>query len=175
MKTGKKQHWSRDLQGLSAVSSYEISAIERDLAEIEELKQQIEMQQKSILEAEKKLKGNLSKQYSEDEMELAEWCQQNHQKPNYLWSQQSPLSTGEIFSVYKDYLGNWALSVQHGRECRFLRVQKIVCADSARHTYSVKFFFARNHKEQRPFMLDWFNCELIDTVMLTEVEELETV
>lgn len=174
MKTGIKQHWSRNLEGLSAVSSYEISEIERSMSEIEELKQQIERGQKAIVEAESKLRGNLAKQYSEDEMMLAEWCQQNGKRPGYMWCQQSPLLDGEIFSVYKDDLGNWALSVKHGKECRFVKVVKIVCADSARHTYTVKFLFPTNHKEQREFMLDWFNCELIDTVVMMEVDELET-
>jgi len=174
MKTGNKQHWSRNLEGLSAVSSYEISEIERSLAEIEELKQQIEKEQKAIVEAENKLRGNLAKQYYVDEMMLAEWCQQNGKRPGYMWCQQSPLLEGEIFSIYKCDLDTWALSVKHGKGCRFVKVVRIISADSARHVYGVKFLFPRSHKERQAFMLDWFNCELIDTVVMMEVDELET-
>lgn len=174
MKTGIKQHWSRNLEGLSAVSSYEISEIERSMAEIEELKQQIEREQKAIVEADKKLRENLAKQYSEDEMMLAEWCQQNGKRPGYIWCQQSPLLVGEIFSIYKDDLDNWALSVKHGKECRFVKVVRIIDANSARHVYGVKFLFPRDYKEQHAFMLDWYNSELIDTVAMMEVDELET-
>lgn len=168
------KHWSRNLDGIGCVNSYHISEVEKAMKEAEELKAQLERSQKEIVEAENRLKELLRRNYSEDEILLAEYCEKNNKTAVYMWLQKSPFLKGEIFSIFRQHYSDkyWSVANKHCKECRFVEVIKTICSDSARHVYSIKFLFPRNTMEKlQPLQIDFFNSDLIDTVALLEVEK----